>query len=114
MAARAQNEPVDVLIVGMGASGGTVAKVLSEAGLEVLGVERGPWLRPKQDFSGDELKFITRGFLAPDQRLSRARSGRTTLRKRRSPPSAHAWRKWSVAGRFRGLDGCCGHTNPIS
>lgn len=70
MAARAQNEPVDVLIVGMGASGGTVAKVLSEAGLEVLGVERGPWLRPKQDFSGDELKFITRGFLAPDQRLS--------------------------------------------
>ena len=54
----------------MGASGGTAAKVLSEAGLEVLGLERGPWLRPKQDFSGDELKFITRGFLAPDQRLS--------------------------------------------
>jgi choline dehydrogenase-like flavoprotein len=64
------NSPVDILIVGMGAAGGTAAKVLSEAGLKVLGLDRGPWLRPKEQFSGDELKFINRGYLAPDQRLS--------------------------------------------
>jgi choline dehydrogenase-like flavoprotein len=60
--------PVDVCIVGTGATGGTVAKVLTEAGLRVVGLERGPWIRPEA-FSGDELKYISRGYLEPDLRL---------------------------------------------
>lgn len=62
--------PVDALIVGIGASGGTVAKVLSEAGLRVVGLERGPWLRPAEHFSGDELKFINRTYLWSDPSLN--------------------------------------------
>jgi choline dehydrogenase-like flavoprotein len=61
-------EPADVVIVGTGATGGTVAKVLAERGLRVVGLERGPWIRPEA-FSGDELKYISRGFLEPDLRL---------------------------------------------
>ncbi|HEV8484801.1 MAG TPA: gluconate 2-dehydrogenase subunit 3 family protein [Blastocatellia bacterium] len=59
-------DPVDVVIVGTGATGGTVAKVLCEAGLRVVGLERGPWLRPAEHFSGDELKFIDRHYLDGD------------------------------------------------
>ena len=59
---------VDVVIVGAGASGGTAAKVLSERGLKVVGLDRGPWLKPK-DYSGDELKYINRNFLWPDPKL---------------------------------------------
>src|SRR3954454_25104196 len=66
MSPTANPDPVDVLIVGTGgASGATVAKVLTEAGLRVVGLERGPWLKPEQ-FSGDEIKFINRDYLWPD------------------------------------------------
>lgn len=46
MSKKKQPEPVDVVIVGAGAGGATAAKVLSEAGLKVVGLERGPWLSP--------------------------------------------------------------------
>jgi choline dehydrogenase-like flavoprotein len=62
-------EPTDVVVVGIGATGGTVAKVLSEAGLKVVGLDRGPWLRPEL-FSGDELKFLDRTYLWSDPRLN--------------------------------------------
>ncbi len=62
-------DPVDVVIVGAGASGATAAKVLSEAGLRVVGLERGPWLQPEKDYSGDEIKFVNRNFLWPDPKL---------------------------------------------
>lgn len=63
-------EPVDVVIVGAGATGGTAAKVLAERGLSVVGLERGPWLRPEEHFSGDEIKFVNREYLSPDPKLS--------------------------------------------
>lgn len=63
-------EPVDVLIVGMGASGGTVAKVLTEAGHKVLGLERGPWIKAHEQFSGDELKYVNRNYLWADPALA--------------------------------------------
>lgn len=63
-------DPVDVIVVGLGASGGTAAKVLSEAGLSVVGLERGPWLRPREHFSGDELKFVNRNYIWPDVKLN--------------------------------------------
>jgi choline dehydrogenase-like flavoprotein len=58
-------DPVDVVIVGTGATGGTAAKVLTEAGLRVVALERGPWLTP-QDFSFDEIKYLGRNYLHPD------------------------------------------------
>ncbi|OHV72698.1 GMC family oxidoreductase [Ensifer sp. LCM 4579] len=61
--------PVDVVIVGTGATGGTAAKVLSERGLNVVGIDRGPYLTPK-DFSGDEIKYVNRNFLVPDVLLN--------------------------------------------
>jgi choline dehydrogenase-like flavoprotein len=65
-----QPERVDVVIVGVGASGATAAKVLSEAGLRVVGLDRGPYLDHRKHFSGDELKFLNRGYIAPNQELS--------------------------------------------
>lgn len=69
MAFARKPEPVDVCIVGTGATGGTAAKVLSEAGLKVVGFDRGPWLRPKEHFSGDEIKFVNRNYVWPDSKL---------------------------------------------
>lgn len=61
-------DPVDVCIIGAGASGATAAKVLTEAGLRVVALERGPWLKPEQ-FSGDELKFLNRNYVWPEEKL---------------------------------------------
>jgi choline dehydrogenase-like flavoprotein len=81
MSPTANTNPVDVLIVGAGgASGATVAKVLTEAGLRVVGLERGPWLKPEH-FSGDEIKFINRNYLWPDPVLK----PRTVRRDETSP-----------------------------
>ena len=61
-------EPVDVCIVGAGAAGGTAAKVLTAHGLRVVALDRGPWLRDEQ-FSGDELKYLNRNYVWPDDKL---------------------------------------------
>ena len=49
-------DPVDVIVVGVGATGGTAAKVLCEAGLKVVGLEKGPWLRPEKHEKGQWLR----------------------------------------------------------
>ena len=45
----------DVVIVGMGATGGVAALPLTNAGLKVVGLEAGGWLSPR-DFAPDELR----------------------------------------------------------
>jgi len=59
MAQRRKPDSVDVVIVGAGASGATAAKVLTERGLRVVGLERGPW-RKRESFAGDELANVSR------------------------------------------------------
>src|SRR3989440_3096688 len=55
---------VDAVIVGLGWTGGILAKELSAAGLKVVALERGDIRSPAKDFSvphvRDELRFVVR------------------------------------------------------
>ena len=51
----------DVVIVGLGAVGGVAALPLAQSGLEVVGIEAGTWLTPR-DFAPDELRNNFRGW----------------------------------------------------
>jgi gluconate 2-dehydrogenase alpha chain len=51
----------DVAIVGLGAVGGVAALPLTRAGLNVVGIEAGSWLTPR-DFAPDELRNNFRGW----------------------------------------------------
>jgi gluconate 2-dehydrogenase alpha chain len=51
----------DVVIVGLGAVGGVAALPLARAGLDVVGLEAGSWLTPR-DFAPDELRNNFRGW----------------------------------------------------
>ena len=51
----------DVVIVGLGAAGGVAALPLTQAGIEVVGLEAGTWLT-KRDFAPDELRNNYRGW----------------------------------------------------
>src|SRR5687767_14975940 len=50
------SETVDFVVVGSGASGGIVARELSQAGHSVVVMEQGPRMAPG-DFEHDELKY---------------------------------------------------------
>ncbi len=49
-----EDEPVDFVIVGTGAGGGTLACKLAEAGFSVVALDAGPFWRPLEDFASDE------------------------------------------------------------
>jgi gluconate 2-dehydrogenase alpha chain len=51
----------DVVIIGLGAAGGVAALPLTLAGLNVVGLEAGSWLTPR-DFAPDELRNNVRGW----------------------------------------------------
>ncbi|MGQ0609425.1 MAG: GMC family oxidoreductase [Chloroflexota bacterium] len=58
-----------VCIIGAGASGAAAAKVLTERGVSVVALEKGPW-RTRETFGGDELANINRYNLWPDPLLN--------------------------------------------
>src|ERR1700682_1177061 len=55
---------VDAVIVGLGWTGGILAKELTEAGLKVVALERGAMRSPANDYSlpniRDELRYVVR------------------------------------------------------
>ena len=61
---------VDVVVVGLGWTGGILAKELSEAGMSVVGLERGAMRSTDPDFSipliRDELRYAVRHGLMQD------------------------------------------------
>jgi choline dehydrogenase-like flavoprotein len=69
VAPKTKPERADVCIIGAGASGATAAKVLTERGLRVVALERGPW-RTRETFGGDELANVNRYNLWPDPLLN--------------------------------------------
>jgi len=60
----------DVVIVGLGAVGGVAALPLVQAGLEVVGLEAGAWMR-EADFAPDELWNNYRGWPQAIQKANR-------------------------------------------
>jgi choline dehydrogenase-like flavoprotein len=50
----AQNEAVDYVIVGVGASGGVLLQRLARAGFRVIGIEAGPFWDTERDWVSDE------------------------------------------------------------
>ena len=72
----------DVLIVGMGATGGVAALPLTRAGLDVIGLEAGTWLSPN-DFAPDELRNNYRGW---PQLVQKANHEVPTHRRREGAP----------------------------
>lgn len=69
-------DKVDAVVIGAGASGAAAAKVLTEGGLRVVALEKGPW-RAKESFGGDELANVNRYNLWPDPLLN-PRTARTS------------------------------------
>ena len=69
MANKAKPARADACIIGAGASGATVAKVLAENGVRVVCLEKGPW-RDRETFGGDELANVNRYNLWPDPLLN--------------------------------------------
>ncbi|MFL5694906.1 MAG: GMC family oxidoreductase [Ktedonobacteraceae bacterium] len=66
---KSKPDQAQVCIIGAGASGATAAKMLTEAGISVVVLERGPWLK-QADFGGDELANVNRYYLWSDPVLN--------------------------------------------
>src|SRR5215471_625676 len=59
----------DVVLIGLGAVGGVAALPLTQSGLEVVGIEAGTWLTPR-DFAPDELRNNFRGWPQSTQKAN--------------------------------------------
>ena len=66
---KSKPEKTPVCIIGAGASGATAARVLTEAGINVTVLDRGPWMK-KEDFGSDELANVNRNYLWSDPILN--------------------------------------------
>jgi gluconate 2-dehydrogenase alpha chain len=65
-----RHPPTDVIVIGLGGAGGVAVQPLAEAGLEVIGLEAGTWLSPR-DFAPDELRNNYRGWPQSSQKANR-------------------------------------------
>ena len=60
----------DVVVIGLGGAGGVAVEPLTAAGLEVVALEAGTWLGPR-DFAPDELRNNYRGWPQAAQKANR-------------------------------------------
>src|SRR5437868_8481460 len=72
----------DVVVIGIGATGGVAVLPLTQAGIEVVGLEAGTWLQAK-DFAPDELR---NNFRAWPQAVQKAQHEIPTHRPNASAP----------------------------
>jgi gluconate 2-dehydrogenase alpha chain len=76
----------DVVIIGLGAAGSVAALELSKRGLEVIGLEAGPW-RTIKDFPSDEIRNDIRNYMGnpkmnqeiPTSRMSASDTAQPTV-----------------------------------
>ena len=98
---------VDAVMVGMGFTGGILAKELTMAGLSVVGLERGPDRRPKEDFVlpriRDELRFNARIELMGDNAVD------TITFRNSSDQTALPIRRWTAFLPGEGVGGTGNH-----
>ena len=60
-------EEFDACVIGTGAGGGVMIQELTAAGMRVVALQRGPYLKPG-DFDDDELRTVIRDeVFSPDQ-----------------------------------------------
>ena len=101
--------PKDVVIIGLGWTGSILAHELTEPGLDVVAIERGPWRDTAPDFSPalmqDELRFRIRHefFLRPAQTSFTFRNN--------AEPNGAAGRTWGAFMLGNGAGGRGVHWN---
>ncbi|HEX4634557.1 MAG TPA: hypothetical protein VH189_00150, partial [Rhizomicrobium sp.] len=98
---------IDAVVIGMGWAGGLLARELTLAGLNVVGLERGPDRRPAEDFAlpaiRDELKYQQRLELMGDNSID-------TITFRNQPAQmALPIRRWSAFLPGEGVGGTGNH-----
>jgi gluconate 2-dehydrogenase alpha chain len=98
---------VDAVMVGMGLTGGILAKELTMAGLNVVGLERGPDRRPQEEFTlpriRDELKYNARMELMIDNSVD------TITFRNTSEQMALPIRRWGAFLPGEGVGGTSNH-----
>jgi gluconate 2-dehydrogenase alpha chain len=103
---------VDAVMVGMGWTGTIMARELTKAGLSVVGLERGAYRAPAEDFAlpgiRDELKYRLRFQLMLD-------NGTETITMRHAPDeTAMPMRRWGAFPLGDGLGGAGTHWNGVT
>ena len=63
-------EPVDVVVVGLGAAGGVAVLPLTRAGRTVAGIEAGTWMDPAKDYHPDEIYNNVRGLVTTGNKVA--------------------------------------------
>jgi gluconate 2-dehydrogenase alpha chain len=93
----------DIVLIGVGGVGGFIAPVLAKAGLNVVGLEAGPWWR-REDFRPDELgaAYYCRAELGPKFKAE-------TPRWRRNPSEPTQALTFSLGRMMNGVGGSVIH-----
>ena len=98
---------VDAVMVGMGLTGGILAKELTLAGLSVVGLERGPDRKPREEYVlpriRDELKYQSRMELMADNSID------TITFRNNSDQMALPIRRWGAFLPGEGVGGTSNH-----